>query len=114
MSFVTANFDLLELDKLENEVWEVVKKHRKDGVWIGLPYLTPLPIYIIDIQFYGDISKDSCKSIWLRFSIDTKNIDFVESVENSDFLKDLEEVVKQYFESYCGIWEINKYFVQPL
>jgi len=114
MGFVTTNFNLdnLELEKLENRIWQIVKKWRKKGIWLGLPHILPTQLYLCEIQFYGDID-DTCKSIWIRFSVDEKNRDFVENIEASEVLRELEEIVADAFD-YSGIWEINKYFVQPL
>jgi|GEM_PF-2267770 len=114
MGFVTTNFNLdkEKLENLEFRIWQIVKTWQKKGIWLGLPHLVPTPLHIIEIQFYGDIS-DTCKSIWIRFSVDEKNRDFVENIEASEVLRELEEIVADAFD-YSGIWEINKYFVQPL
>ena len=113
--FVRGNFKF-SVDELDRKIWELIEKYRQRGIFIGLPHLSKIPMYIIEIQFYGDIEMRPgatwSKSIWVSFSTEDK--EFVDNVEDSEFLRDLEEIVSEYFNDYRGIWEINKWFVQPI
>jgi len=124
MRFVTTNFELDSYRELEEKVVRVLEKYGKKYD-IGLPIVMG-NVYFVEIHFYGDISDIGTKGVWIRFTTCDKDLVKVilefkavlwseeEEEKKPELIKELEEVVRECFEEYEGVWDINVYRVEEV